>query len=121
MSPLSESNIAELRDRLLALREELESLAAIGDEAAGVVTLDQTKIGRLSRMDAMQAQSMSLETQRRREVQLKDIARALRRIEQNRYGFCLECEEPVNIKRLQFDPAVEHCLDCAEELNASTR
>lgn len=121
MTSLTESGIAELQARLLAQREELESLAVIGDEAAGVVTLDQTKVGRLSRMDAMQAQSMSLETQRRRELQLKNIARALLRIEQNRYGLCLECEEPVNIKRLQFDPAVEHCLDRAEELNASMR
>ena len=43
-----------MRDKLLKLRDELQRLSATGDEAVAVVELDQSKVGRLSRMDAMQ-------------------------------------------------------------------
>jgi len=109
---------AEFRAKLLGLKAELESIAETSDEAAGVVELDQSRVGRLSRMDAMQAQSMSKESERRRLQQLNDIAAALVRIENGNYGNCLECEEPINPKRLNFDPAVRHCLDCASEINS---
>ena len=46
-----------MRDKLLKLRDELEEIAATGDEFAAVVELDQSKVGRLSRMDALQAQA----------------------------------------------------------------
>lgn len=46
-----------LREKLLRLRQELEGLAATGDGSAAVVELDQSKVGRLSRMDAMQARA----------------------------------------------------------------
>jgi len=115
MSGLNSSDVRELQERLLTMRDELQALSAVGEDAAAVVTLDQTKVGRLSRMDAMQAQSMSQETQRRRELQLKAIGRALRRIDQDSYGVCVECEEPVNSERLKLDPSVEFCLECAHE------
>lgn len=63
MSTDSSDGMAEfdgrMREKLLRLREELESLAATGNESAVVVELDQSKVGRLSRMDAMQAQAMA--------------------------------------------------------------
>jgi len=103
------------RDKLIALREELQAVAETGDEAAGVVELDQTRVGRLSRMDAMQAQSMSQEAQRRREAQLQAIEAALGRIDRDDYGYCKECEEPIDPRRLEFDPTALYCLECAAE------
>jgi len=105
----------EWRDRLLALREELESIAATGDESAAVVELDQSKVGRLSRMDAMQAQAMAKASSQRREVALKQIAAALKRIDDDEFGFCRNCDEPINPKRLEFDPTATLCIDCASE------
>jgi hypothetical protein len=55
-------HIDAFREILIALRSELEQLQAAGSEAAETVTLDQAKVGRLSRMDAMQAQQMAEET-----------------------------------------------------------
>jgi DnaK suppressor protein len=54
------------RERLLKLREELESAAEAGDDSAAIVELDQSKVGRLSRMDAMQAQAMAKASNERR-------------------------------------------------------
>ena len=94
-------------------REELNALEATSSEAAQPVELDQSRVGRLSRMDAMQAQAMSMETKRRREIQLARIDSALQRLEANEFGDCLRCGEPIDSKRLEFDPSVILCIECA--------
>ncbi len=105
---------SDLRERLLALREELESVAATADQSSQVVELDQTRQGRLSRMDAMQAQAMSQESVRRREMMLKNIAAAIKRIDDGTFGLCQTCEEPIHQKRLEFDPTARLCIECAK-------
>jgi DnaK suppressor protein len=77
------------------------------------VELDQSRVGRLSRIDTLQGQAMSLEVKRRRDVQLNRIEVALQRLERNEYGDCLRCGEVIGSKRLEFDPAVLLCIDCA--------
>ena len=105
----------EWRERLLALREELEGIAETGDNASAVVELDQTKVGRLSRMDAMQAQAMAQASGQRREQMLRKIDAALQRIDDDDFGYCQECGEEINPKRLEFDPTALLCIDCASK------
>lgn len=104
------------RARLIDLRDELHGIEETGDQAAQTVELDQSKVGRLSRMDAMQAQAMSLEAKRRREARLRQIEAALSRIDAEDYGRCIECDEGIALRRLEFDPAATHCVGCAENL-----
>jgi DnaK suppressor protein len=111
-----ERELAVYRRRLEALQQELTGLGQTGKEAAGIVELDQTSVGRLSRMDALQGQAMSQERGRRREIELRRIAAALRRIAQGDFGFCTGCDEPIERKRLDFDPAVAQCIACAEKV-----
>ena len=106
-------NTVNKRDRLLALRAELEAVAKTGDESAAVVELDQSKVGRLSRMDAMQAQAMAQASAQRREVMLRKITAALARIDKDEYGDCVLCDVAINEKRLDFDPTATLCIDCA--------
>ena len=103
------------RDKLLALRAELENAAAAGAESAAVVELDQAKVGRLSRMDAMQAQAMAKAAGQRREASLRRITQALKRVDDGEFGACEECDEPINPKRLEFDPTATLCIACASE------
>jgi DnaK suppressor protein len=105
-----------MREKLLKLRAELQAIAELGNESAAVVELDQAKVGRLSRMDAMQAQAMAQASSVRREEMLRRIEAALKRIDDDDYGFCKECDEPINPKRLEFDPTVVLCIDCASKL-----
>lgn len=105
----------ELRARLLALREQLESIAGASAAAGQTVELDQASVGRLSRMDALQAQQMALATEQRRQRQLQQIAAALRRMEQGEYGDCLACGEPIDPRRLHADPLATHCIACADQ------
>lgn len=108
-----------MREKLLKLRAELESVAATGDASAAVVELDQSKVGRLSRMDAMHAQAIAKAASRRRETMLLRITAALERIDDDEYGLCQQCDGPVNPKRLEFDPTTLLCIDCANEAESS--
>ena len=110
-----QNQIDELKALLLKQWDALMELAQTGDDAAAVVELDQTRVGRLSRMDALQGQAMSQERARRRELQLHKIAAALKRIEGDDYGYCIECGEDIAFGRLVFDPATTLCIDCAND------
>ena len=104
-----------VRKRLEDEREELQHDAEISAEERDVVVLDQTSVGRLSRMDALQNQAMQVETERRREVELARIDAALQRLDEDEYGYCVSCGEEIQAKRLDMDPATPVCIDCAHK------
>ncbi len=113
---LSDKDLSQLKSLLLKQRADLHEADETGEAAEQVVELDQTRVGRLSRMDALQAQAMSLETGRRRRQHLHDIELALGRITDNDYGDCFECAELIKQARLQADPTATLCIACAEAL-----
>lgn len=104
-----------MRKRLLSLQSELKELLATGKESAAVVELDQSKVGRLSRMDALQAQAMAQASSQRRDALAHRITAALKRIDDDEFGICRSCDEPINPKRLEFDPTATLCIGCASE------
>ncbi len=114
MSDNSDIDPEAARATLIARREELLRLVESSAEARRTVELDQSRVGRLSRMDALQSQAMSVETDRRRKVELQQIAAALGRIEDGDYGFCLGCGEAIAARRLALNPTAPTCIDCAQ-------
>ena len=112
---MSGLDLDNLRRRLLARREKLMATAGTSEEAAATVQLDQSRVGRLSRMDALQGQAMSVEMARRRKLTLERIERALQRMDQGVFGDCEECGESIATARLEHDPAAELCIRCATE------
>ncbi len=102
------------RQLLIERQNQLQDVAGIGDAAADVVELDQSRVGRLSRMDAMRAQAMSQDAKQRREIEIQKISQALKRIESKEYGYCLSCGEMISEKRLQVDPSNPLCINCAK-------
>lgn len=114
MSKQPEPDLAAVEARLRARREEVLRLTAEHEDESDPVEVDQARVGRLSRMDALQSQAMAAEVERRREVELARIEAALERIEQGGYGSCVSCGEPIAAKRLEFDPATPLCVSCAE-------
>lgn len=111
---LTDNQLAQLKKRLLDRQEELKALDADGESWRGTVELDQQSVGRLSRMDAMQQQEMAQAEARRRTGDLARIDQALVRMEQDEYGWCAECGEPIAYKRLEIDPMAIHCIGCAK-------
>ena len=102
-----------IKARLLEERDALLDVADSAKEAAGTVELDQTRVGRVSRMDAIQAQAMAQESDRRRLLALQRIEGALKRIEDGEYGMCASCGEAISPHRLEVDPGAILCIECA--------
>jgi DnaK suppressor protein len=118
-SPMfDDASLSSFRERLLQKQQELQSLDETSSDAARTVELDQTRVGRLSRMDALQGQAVSLELRRRRQAELQRISKALRRLDGGEFGYCEHCGVPIAVKRLEFDPAVDLCIDCASSLES---
>lgn len=104
---------AELRELLHRRIAELEAGAESEASRSEAVELDQARVGRLSRMDAMQQQAMLDATRIRNQQQLARLRLALGRIDSDDYGYCDECDEPVAPGRLRIDPAARLCVGCA--------
>ena len=113
MSDPNHADLAQTVARLEARRTELEELTASHRDEARPVELDPTRAGRLSRMDALQAQAMAVETERRRQLELDRIDAALGRIASGDYGFCARCGEDIGLERLELDPTTPLCIACA--------
>ncbi len=105
---------AKFKALLLQKEQILRGDIETGAEAGKTVELDQTKVGRISRMDALQSQAMSQAANRRWEQELERIAAALNRINEGDYGYCLRCDRRIASGRLEIDPAATLCIKCAE-------
>lgn len=97
---------------LRELEAELQVLLASEDPTSESITPDKA-IGRLTRMEAIQAQSMSAEGRRRQEKRLAAVRRALERIEKGTYGRCVRCGEEIVRGRLEIMPESAFCVKCA--------
>lgn len=98
------------------LKSRLAELDALEEQNArdrAPVELDQTRVGRLSRMDALQGQAMAEAQAERRRLERLRIRSALARIADDTYGECLRCGDDIAPARLRADPATPVCLVCA--------
>lgn len=111
-------DVAAFRGLLLARERTLIEEEASGGDSASTIELDQARVGRLSRMDALQAQQMARASSRRRHAERGRIAAALKRIDDGGYGYCLSCGEMIPLLRLEIDPAATQCVDCASSSEA---
>ncbi len=115
MSKSIESKIPYFKTRIEERFRELEILNETSKQARETVALDQSRVGRLSRMDAIQAQQMASETARRRTVEMQRIKSALLRMEKGDFGYCIHCDEQISHDRLEHDPSVTMCINCAKK------
>jgi len=115
---MDEENLKQIKQLLLKMKSELQEQEKTSKETGKPVELDQTKVGRISRMDAMQAQQMALNASRRRQLQLVKIESAFQRIDFGEYGYCLTCDEDIDIRRLMVDPTNTYCIKCAERMGS---
>lgn len=102
-----------LASRLDELEAETRRYLADSASADNAVELDQTRQGRLSRMDAMQAQAMSKAARDRANQTLRRIAATRKRLDSPDFSICPDCDERIATARLLHDPTVLRCIDCA--------
>lgn len=113
---LTVEQIGHLRQQILtelALTiKELSSSA--GNQSVG---LDQTRVGRLSRMDALQQQAMAAGLRERLVLKRRRLEAALFRTQEGTYGKCCQCGDPIALERLQADLGSPFCLRCQNEIS----
>lgn len=60
-------------------------------------------------------QSFEFRLRGREKAHLAKLELALRKIEDGSFGICVECDEPINKKRLEARPETQLCIRCKED------
>lgn len=108
--------------RTLIERRLHELITALEEEQGGKddnITLDQTRVGRLSRMDALQQQAMSIGLRETLARQRRRLEAALARLDDGSFGLCCQCGEAIARDRLEADPGAPFCATCQEQVEAN--
>lgn len=104
---------AYFKAKLEALAEEIAATLARRDAASSSIAPDNA-IGRLTRMEAIQAQSISSAGRARLQGRLKQIRRVLAQFDAATYGQCVTCGEAIPRGRLEIMPETRLCVACAQ-------
>lgn len=113
MKHLTQEQVAELTDELDRSLKKLERSMRTTEEAMRPVKLDQTAVGRLSRIDSLQNQGLTRNLQEREQGKLGQIVSAFERLEAGTYGVCVECGDAIRFERLQVFPETPTCTACS--------
>ena len=114
MQKLTDKQLDYFRDMLERLRIELRELLDISTDASRTVVLDQTMVGRLSRMDERQQQQMSQASRAAYRKRLVAVEQALRSLDDGGYGWCERCGELIDTRRLEIKPESVRCIGCQQ-------
>jgi DnaK suppressor protein len=109
---LTDEQLETLRDELDRQLGKLERSMAVTDEALRPVQLDQTAVGRLSRIDSLQNQGLTKNLREREQAKLGLLVQALQRLEGGTYGVCVECGGAIPFERLFVMPEAPACAVC---------
>ncbi len=98
---MNAEQVAFFRDRLLALREDLQSKV---DETVEHMREQETVADPADRATVEEEHALELRTRDRERKLLKKIDQALERIAGDAYGYCEETGEPIGLARLLARP-----------------
>ncbi|NDV19683.1 TraR/DksA family transcriptional regulator [Pseudodesulfovibrio sp. JC047] len=71
-------------------------------------------IGRISRMDTIVNQSVTKAQLSKCKIRLVRLKAALERVDDEDFGLCVECDEPIPMARLKAMPETQLCVECAD-------
>ena len=115
MSNLKSPQIQELLQQLQTAKSALEQQLLFNASSSDPVQLDQSAVGRVSRIDAIQQQHMAISTRQQAQQRLARLNAAISAIGKDEYGYCQGCDEPINYERLQVQPEALLCITCQQQ------
>jgi DnaK suppressor protein len=105
--------LGALRERLLARRRAIMERVARTDTALGELDHSVPTEVEEEAQELNQARLVArLGQHGRAEIEAIDIA--VTRMERGEYGSCEDCEEPIDVERLEVLPTARLCTTCAE-------
>lgn len=118
---LTEKELLQIREAVEAQVEELEKSLQEIEQSTKPVTLDQSAVGRVSRIDAIQQQQLQLAAQARMKNRMQALKATIKRLQENEdFGFCQKCEERIPMKRLLARPESPICMNCLNKSASKT-
>jgi len=117
MDDHSAEDLDSLHDVLLKAKRDLEAILADAAGQANTVELDQTAVGRISRIDAIQRQEMAKAQHRMAAQRLTRVQQALIDFHDPEidFGTCRDCGESIPLGRLRARPEALFCVGCAQQ------
>ncbi len=100
---------AAIEEKIKSLREDVEAFEVLARPVA-----PDNAIGRLTRMEAINAQSINAAALKKARHTLARLERALPQVDHPDFGLCRECGEAIPFARLMILPETDLCVSCAE-------
>lgn len=97
---------------------EIQKNQMIQSREAAIEELSLPKEDLFDEVDLTSAemeQSMRIRLRNRQALYLKKIEQALVRIQDGSFGACQNCDEEIELRRLEARPTTTHCVSCKEE------
>jgi DnaK suppressor protein len=122
MDTLTQNHLVTLRQllayRLRDLRAELdaESGAARAASAASPDVRDAKDMASEAQLSEVDAAETARDAD-----ELAGVEAALRRLDANQYGDCMDCGSPISLQRLLVQPAAARCAACQSAFEARER
>ena len=107
-----EAKFAKYKKLIELQLQELIVEDELGQSSQRTVELDQQSVGRLSRMDALQSQAKAQAQQRRRDTLKTSLIAALQRLQEEEFGYCVDCGDAIEEARLLASPVILKCMSC---------
>ena len=105
-----------LRSRLRGDLDQMTDEALRRDATGGTGNLSNVPLHLADLGTDNYDQEFTLELIENEQGTLELVNQALDRMEQGRFGQCVECGEPISKPRLQAIPYARHCIRCARKL-----
>jgi DnaK suppressor protein len=83
---------------------------------AGAITINENEHDPIDQLQSMNMREENASHLGRRSRLLSELDRSLHAISQGSYGLCIDCEEPVSLKRLVSLPWASRCIHCQQQL-----
>ena len=123
MSEIDQKTLREIKDSLTKEKErivkELVDIGALGPKRAEYLDLGD-KAEENAQEVTVYSERLSLE--HTLEKRLKDIDKALQKIEQGAYtGLCKYCKQPIPLGRILARPESNSCVECKAKLQGTNK
>jgi len=112
---LDEATLARLRDELIRHRDFLRAeIASQGADPGSDDVSFVNDAGFADRGHSSEGRSQVIAVVRALRSNLRDVERALTKMETGTFGICERCGLPISSERLEALPWAELCIDCKQ-------
>ena len=111
VADITNQQLAQIRETLERTLRRMERNGLLNGHARPR-EIDQSTVGRLSRIEALQNQGFTESLEARERTQRDEVVQALRRIDDGVFGLCSGCRAPIGFERLLVFPETRTCTGC---------